>query len=453
MTEVPKIVVGRLRAAALEHAASEPGHPDPDLLTAFAEQALSAAERDGVLAHLALCGDCREVVALAVPAAEIVATPVAAEAPAVPATVSRAGAPAPHKLFAWPTLRWAALAAGVAVAASVLLMHPGKLNQATLPSVNSPVAKIEQPASSQQIPAPPTNQFTEFAQTDEARSRAKSPLSKKVVAGEQAVTVVTAEQAARAKQGVLLAENKLDIRRGERPGDEKDAAFADKPAPGPTTGAAAVGGASGQPIPGSVSEMVEVTAASPAVQTETSTEDLAMVRNNARAVEKAKPAVTTEAGQLQSTVSSAAISELPLSGRNFESLVTLSPTWTIKAGVLRKSVDSGKSWQDALRADHPLRCYASHNQDVWAGGKAGTLFHSVDGGVTWVPVQPSVNGQGLSSDITRIDLRGNDLRSDAHSAARTDARSDAHVLLDIVLTTRTHEIWTSSDAGKTWEKK
>jgi Putative zinc-finger len=452
MTEVPKIVVDRLRAAALEHAASEPGHPDPDLLTAFAEQALSAAERDGVLAHLALCGDCREVVALARPPAETAAAPIAAEARAVTATFSRAGAPAPHKLFAWPTLRWAALAAGIAVAASVLLMHPGKLNQATLPSVNSPVAKIEQPASSQQIPAPSTNQLTEFARTREARSEPKSPSLKKEMS-EPAVTVVAPETVARAKQGVLLAQNKPDIRRD----DGKDAAFADKPAPGLTTGAAAVGGASGQPIPGSVSEVVEVTAASPTVQAEVSSEDRLTTRNAAPAVEKAKPAVTTEAGQLQSTVSSAAISELPINGRNFESLVTLGPTWTIKAGVLRKSVDSGQSWQNALRADHPLRCYASHNQEVWAGGKAGTLFHSVDGGVTWVRVQPSVNGHGLSSDINRIDLRGDELRGDVRSTARSnttrDVRGDAHGPTEIVLTTRNHETWSSSDSGRTWTTK
>jgi photosystem II stability/assembly factor-like uncharacterized protein len=136
----------------------------------------------------------------------------------------------------------------------------------------------------------------------------------------------------------------------------------------------------------------------------------------------------------------------------------LSPTWTIKAGVLRRSVDNGRSWKNALRADHPLRCYASHNQDVWAGGKAGTLFHSVDGGVTWMQVQPSVNGQGLSSDITHIDVRSDDVRSDngrsnARRHATRDVPADTHVLPDIVLTTRNRETWSSSDAGKTWEKK
>src|ERR1700704_6633015 len=103
MTEVPKIVYDRLRAAVPERA-----HPDADLLAAFAEQALSTTERDGVLQHLALCGDCREVVALALPAADV-APPRIADEDGVRTTVSRTGAPAAPKLsFAWPTLAWAA---------------------------------------------------------------------------------------------------------------------------------------------------------------------------------------------------------------------------------------------------------------------------------------------------------------------------------------------------------
>src|SRR5689334_12344765 len=119
MTEVPKIVHHRLRAQA----ASVPAHPDADLLAAFAEQALSATERESVLGHLALCGDCREAVALALPAVDAVASPNATAAGS-PTTDSRAPFPKPRKaVFSWPSLRWAALAAGIAVAASMLLVH------------------------------------------------------------------------------------------------------------------------------------------------------------------------------------------------------------------------------------------------------------------------------------------------------------------------------------------
>src|SRR5271166_1212510 len=112
MTQVPKIVHDRLRAALPSRTGTELAHPDADLLTAFAEQALSAVERDGVLEHLARCRDCRETVALALPAVDSVAAPIADDAGAVGATVSRPPA-SPKRIFAWPTLRWAALAAGV----------------------------------------------------------------------------------------------------------------------------------------------------------------------------------------------------------------------------------------------------------------------------------------------------------------------------------------------------
>jgi hypothetical protein len=52
---------GRLSATAVGP------HPDADLLSAFAEKALPDAERDRVLQHLGNCGECREILYLAMP--------------------------------------------------------------------------------------------------------------------------------------------------------------------------------------------------------------------------------------------------------------------------------------------------------------------------------------------------------------------------------------------------
>ena len=133
MTEVPKIVYDRLRAARPQGGLK--AHPDANLLTAFAEQALSAQERGGVLEHLALCEDCREVVACTLDDAGMEAVLIA------PGTESfQQELPLPKKSqrswlhspkLAWPTLSWAALTAGVALAAAVLLLHPGKPNPAS----------------------------------------------------------------------------------------------------------------------------------------------------------------------------------------------------------------------------------------------------------------------------------------------------------------------------------
>ena len=82
-----------------------------------------------------------------------------------------------------------------------------------------------------------------------------------------------------------------------------------------------------------------------------------------------------------------------------------------------------------------MLCYASYGQQVWAGGQAGTIFHSVNGGVTWVQVMPSVKDQILGSDISRIEILG-----------------DVKGTETIVVSTSNNERWTSVDSGNTWRK-
>src|SRR5467141_586230 len=103
MQDVPKIVRARLQRPM--PVTAEP-HPDADLLTAFAEQSLAGHERDHVLQHLAHCGDCREVVALALPATEAVAA-VKSE------SAGRSG------WFSLPVLRWGVVAAGILAVGSI----------------------------------------------------------------------------------------------------------------------------------------------------------------------------------------------------------------------------------------------------------------------------------------------------------------------------------------------
>ena len=450
MTEVLKIVYDRLRAALPEQA-----HPDADLLTAFAEQALSAAEREGVLQHLALCEDCRDVVALSLPAADIT-PPQTADENAVRTTVSQAGSRAPRKLsLAWPTLRWAALAAGAVVAAAVLLVHPGKLNQATPPSVNQQVATAAPPASSPKIASSsvpsspiatsPTDHSAFLAKTDEAQPKSELQLSKKLKAGQ---VVMPSPQA---ESGRLLADNK------------KDSGQADKlSAPADRARAFGYDARSSQ----AATETVEVSGAAASVSTEPSAENALMARNetarnDAPAIEKAKPALQEMEGSEEQKAQAAAVPGPAKSlARNVMSTAKLaspaSPTqahnvtWAITGGVLQRSVDSGQSWQDALHPDHPLLCYASRDEDVWAGGQAGTLFHSANSGVTWAQVQPSVKARQLSSDITHIEVRNIEVRNEE---LRRDLRYDVRGPGEILLSTSNNEIWSSADGGKTWAKK
>jgi len=93
MQDVPKIVLKRLQETSAAGT-----HPDADLLTAFAEQSLAESERAQVMDHLARCSDCREVLALALPAMELVA-------------VAASTRPGRSRWFTWPVLGWGVAAA------------------------------------------------------------------------------------------------------------------------------------------------------------------------------------------------------------------------------------------------------------------------------------------------------------------------------------------------------
>ena len=168
MENVPQIVSQRLKAAP-----PAINHPDADVLTAFTEQALPERERAQVLDHLARCVDCRDVVALALPASESVEPIV---------SPSRSG------WLTWPTLRWGFAAAGVIVIASLGILQyqrhlqPGMMAykesapQATVKvAKNEPVpatgagAVSEEKGSKLQVPVAPA--FTDALDTNVANEK------------------------------------------------------------------------------------------------------------------------------------------------------------------------------------------------------------------------------------------------------------------------------------------
>src|SRR5215467_1835709 len=107
MTEFPKFVLERLRKGEVTP------HPEADVLAAFAEKSLSEREQTSVLAHLATCSNCREVLALVVETEpEVSATKVRRDVPAM-------------SWFRWPVLRWGAAAACVVIVGAAVLYQSG----------------------------------------------------------------------------------------------------------------------------------------------------------------------------------------------------------------------------------------------------------------------------------------------------------------------------------------
>lgn len=106
MQEISNSLRQRLRARP------EPTvHPDPDLLTAYVEQSLPSSERSQVVQHLADCSYCREVISLGL-------SQIEAEAPQVASLASG------HSRWWIPAYRWAAVAATVAIAATLVIEKP-----------------------------------------------------------------------------------------------------------------------------------------------------------------------------------------------------------------------------------------------------------------------------------------------------------------------------------------
>src|ERR1700761_7816667 len=67
MEQISKTTRDRLAAQQNAARQSSAEHIDADMLTAYAENTLAAREREGVMAHLARCTACRELVVLISP--------------------------------------------------------------------------------------------------------------------------------------------------------------------------------------------------------------------------------------------------------------------------------------------------------------------------------------------------------------------------------------------------
>lgn len=121
MDPVKKLVAERLKTQVAGP------HPDAEVLSAFAENALTANERETVLQHLSTCSDCRDIIFLA--------SPLPGDSQQV------VSAPRSRPAFA---LRWGTLAACVVIAAVFLVSrHQAPQHEQlakSLPQTTSPAA-------------------------------------------------------------------------------------------------------------------------------------------------------------------------------------------------------------------------------------------------------------------------------------------------------------------------
>lgn len=467
MQDIPKIVRARLQRP---QAVTADAHPDADLLTAFAERSLAGHERELVTKHLAHCGDCREVIALALPATEDVV---------VVAQIQRAN------WLSLPVLRWGVVTAGILAVtsagvlqlrersqekkASAVLMArneshdtsgkvPLHLNEPVAPNVNSLAdsksrAKVSTQLSSVPEGASRSDRGTRsvdaiFAQPRPAPRSDSQPLTggslqREPVPGHNFVSLPRSPSSS-------LEGKQRDAKQGSASAAQSSSSFTAQSAE-PAVVAEAQGGA-----PQVATQTIESNAPADRVAQDGDSE--------ATRVGKAKAALQ------QTSPAMAAAPSLRPDPALMKTVIL--PRWTISSsGALQRSLDGGKIWTDInLAANNsasanlwsssqnvstpqagpetkklatensqtaPATIFralavSSNASEVWAGGSNAALYHTLNGGGLWVRVVPSASGISLTGDIVSIQF--------------SETRNGT-------VTTSNAEVWTTNDNGQTWTKR
>jgi len=367
----------------------------------------------------------------------------------------------------WPSLRWGLVAAGIIAIASLAVVRYQQESQIQTASRKTVVTQAKN-----EVPPPPAPS----AVADKAIVHGASPAPNAPVEATQARKQEPAAPAEAKRMlvknptigGPVLSRQDQQSQSSLRDRSPLAGAFFDRP-PQPSQ-------SKDLRVPAS-NEVVEVTGAN--VQT-------AIAQNEpgpAQALDLSEPAVAksknAEAPQAgYAGAAAAAPSPNPpglVTTQMAEALpkVTQTPArWTISGiGALQRSFDQGQTWQDvnvaasdpsfskfsfaqetvtvaaqevskptsnkpALKKNGPVplifRAVTASGLDVWAGGSQGLLYHSTDNGNHWTRVLPITAGAALTGDIVSLDFP-----DPQHGKVTTSAP----------------EVWTTSDAGQTWQKQ
>ena len=341
-------------------------HPDAENLTAFAEQSLTGAEREQILAHMAVCGRCREVVFLAQQAIDAPQTPqVLVE--------QRLSKTTPRSWFAgwrWAWAPVAALAGFVGIAAVLHMRHvaapeykvarnapqaemingPLAANSANLP-VKQNTQKQEQTArlSSSQRDGKFATALAEKKATRQKDEMEGSAPSRKEAAGDSA-GLVSGLAVARAKSsspGGPMAQNQMQQQNAlqnamvlpQSPANE----ISNKPLSSEARSPAAQ--------PGAATETVEVTPVQPPIP--------------APQAPKPMPRIAT----------------VPVIGQNL--------------GIAKDKMAKSPTGKMGLPSGLEVMSQATAGGRSIALDAAGTLFLSEDAGKHWQPVKAQWTGQAV----------------------------------------------------------
>jgi len=426
-----------------------------------------------VLAHLATCTDCREVVALAAPEAteglEVVA---------------------PHKAkprwLSVPVMQWGTVAAAVAVVAVAVVMQSPRMQQpATFHEGKSlAVASADKPAP----PPPPavasarkasererdaattrlqngdlrdadvknnrSEVRTKEARLDDLAMKRDELAKQKKEDGDRALAIGTPSAAAptppapvvsarRADSGSVVSLNGSGVVTSSKVGEERAAggasagtmAQAERNEPSPEAGSLESGHKDSKLARPPAQQQLPAKPASPAAAADSVVSVNGGSLNSAKAgpipepPQRAKSSEPTTPAAMspgvygpgyagESMARGAPAAELRLHSR----LATA--RWTVTSdGRVQRSLDGGHNWADVpITKDKAVkfRALATDGDEVWAGGTRGALYYSADAGSTW-----RAHPLGLSGDIVRLSVNGKSLAVSTSSGQTIQVSHDA----------------------------
>jgi len=405
MHGLPKIVLERLKTkpAAPGSSGGSPKaaglqgleHPDANFLAAFAEKTLTERERTQVLNHLAQCAECRELAALSLPGEVEVAQPVSSTAR--------------RWWSAWPTLRWAALAAALGAAAIVMVLHsyPWR-RQETVSKEMRPTIVASASKAARQSPAELS------AQPSLEAAVAKTGAESRESPGEMA---------------------KLEKVAGRR-GNQKIAAH---PAGAETKQRVTLMAAARPPVAVEAEIGVESQAGATTVPAKVESAAASKGLNAAQAGGISAPSSTPSApraASIRMESHPAEPSRMAFGAKLNRAVAPLAARWSIStSGKVQRSQNSGRTWEE-VRVDDTVTFRVVHamGRDVWAGGSGGALYHSSDGGAIWTRANLSSGGSPTTETIVGITSGSRDLQH-------------------IMVRTISGEQWTTEDAGQHWQRE
>jgi hypothetical protein len=342
MTGLPKFVRDQMAGTP-----APSSHPDADVLTAFAENTLTAKERQQVTEHLSACADCREVIFLAQP--ESVQTQAVL-------------APKPRR---FTRMAWASVAAVIVVVGSAVFLQ------------HEQVTKIQAPVTVATTTTPPSPEAKPTAPPI-TRDEAMASVSKPRAAMERREADLDAAKTKSATEPLFTTK---DIDHSEElvyqgapvpPAVSNQQVTVAGAAPQQASTGPAQRNISGQiqqaQGPSNTANKINITAAD---------NKLAKAESAPRAKFSSKQRADEFRGLTTGYTAAPAAAPLPAARAH----------WQISSTRILERSYAADTWTPVLTVTGAkFHVVSVIGNTVWAGGEHGALYVSRDGGTTWNPV-------------------------------------------------------------------